>query len=230
MIILRNFKYLLKLPNWLKFDYFLHSFKSYHIPRIGTVYGGWRVPLDSLKTIKDCICIGCGEDISFDLALKLLFLKDVYSYDPTPKSIRYIKDNGLDKIVTFHPFGVWSCKKTLNFYLPANEEEVSLSIHNIQQSNNSVKLDCISILDCFTHINSPHQNILVKMDIEGAEPNIIHKMFTSGVKPKLLCIEFDSLVSRKKSAIKRAHSALRMLNNSGYKLLTADGTNMVFEC
>ena len=39
------------------------------LKHIGTEYGGWIVPVNLLGSRSICYCIGCGEDISFDLGL-----------------------------------------------------------------------------------------------------------------------------------------------------------------
>ena len=39
------------------------------IEKIGTDYGGWYIPTSLLDSDSICYCVGCGEDISFDLGL-----------------------------------------------------------------------------------------------------------------------------------------------------------------
>lgn len=39
------------------------------LQEIGTKYGGWVIPVNLLNENSICYCVGCGEDISFDLGL-----------------------------------------------------------------------------------------------------------------------------------------------------------------
>src|SRR5690242_18859561 len=59
--------------------------------RLGTGNGAWVVPISLIDENSICYCVGCGEDISFDLELIKRFNCEVFSFDPTPKAIQHIK-------------------------------------------------------------------------------------------------------------------------------------------
>lgn len=216
------------MPNSLKLDYAIISLKSVLFERIGTDYGGWKVPHKDLLDIERSICIGCGEDLSFDILLKTRFGIDVSSYDPTPKSIDYVRKNKIDNIIEFFPVGVWNRNCTLKFYLPRNPDDISLSIVNLQVTTDFIELKCLDILE--TVKDTKAEKLLLKMDIEGSEPNVTYRLLKSNFFPKILCIEFDSLVSRSTHTRLRGVALIKLIKKSGYRLITADGTNLVYKC
>src|SRR5262245_45261334 len=62
---------------------------------LGSEYGGWCICPDSLGPQSVVYSVGVGEDISFDLALIERFGLQVHAFDPTPKSVRWVKQQSL---------------------------------------------------------------------------------------------------------------------------------------
>src|SRR2546430_11532851 len=57
----------------------------------GTEYGGWPIIKGSLSRDAVVVDIGLGEDLSFSEALIEKYSCTVYGFDPTPKSIDYVR-------------------------------------------------------------------------------------------------------------------------------------------
>ena len=101
-----------------------HKNKNY----IGSLYGGFFVCLDILPTNPIIYSFGIGEDISFDLEMLRLTNSTVYAFDPTPKSITYLKTLELPERFIFSDTAVASIDGNLSFYLPKNPAYVSGSL------------------------------------------------------------------------------------------------------
>lgn len=70
----------------------------------GNDYGGFNVsPLPDMKNIYS---FGIGTDISFDLAIIEKFNVEIFAFDPTPKSIDWIKNKGEIRNFHFYPIGL----------------------------------------------------------------------------------------------------------------------------
>src|SRR5207247_1476065 len=76
--------------------------------RVGTAEDARRLPVDMLGPDAVCYCVGVGDSVTLDLDLVARGCR-VYSFDPTPESIEYMRSLDYDrKRLTFEPYGVWS--------------------------------------------------------------------------------------------------------------------------
>lgn len=186
---------------------------------LGSKNAQWTIPTNLLSKSSVCYCVGCGEDVSFDLALADKFGCHVWSYDPTPRAITYATElrdkarnnqsgstaskaangDGAEQddvsskslaLWTFAPLGVWSSNQITRFYAPANDAHVSHSILNLQKSETYFEADCRTLATLMTQ-NGHAQIDMLKLDVEGAEYEIIESMRRDQVKPTIVCVEFD---------------------------------------
>jgi len=76
----------------VKLKTFYKDMRNRSCRQLGTDYGGFYVPYD-LKLPENPIMLsfGCGEDISFDIAMAKLYGAVVHLFDPTPKAIVHVK-------------------------------------------------------------------------------------------------------------------------------------------
>ena len=190
--------------------------------RLGSSYGGWWVPLLSLRHGATAFCAGAGEDISFDIELFNRGL-NVVVFDPTPRAITYVATNAPnDEKFSFIPVGWWGEPTRLRFYAPRDEAHVSHSVVNLQgtQSYFEAEVDTVANLAAKLQYDDVE---LIKMDIEGAEHEVIESIIRSGPRPRTLCVEFDQ-----PDSVFRAVSAVRKLERAGYRLRRIEGWNYTF--
>src|SRR6185436_3915084 len=88
---------------------------------LGTQYGGWCVCPDRITPKSIVYSIGVGEDISWDLAMIEKFGVDVQAFDPTPKSIAWIRSQKLPEKFHFHEFGIATYDGVARFSLPRSD-------------------------------------------------------------------------------------------------------------
>lgn len=157
---------------------------------------------------------GVGTDISFDLEVIKKFNAKVYAFDPTPKSVQWIKQQTLPSTFYFHPYGIASYNGKVSFTLPKNPQYVSGSV-NDHLGSGGEKIDVpVKKLDTIMQ-ELGHQKIdILKMDIEGTEYEVIDFIIDNNIQVGQLLVEFHHRF--KKIGIKKSKEAMRKLNNAGY--------------
>lgn len=218
--------------------------------KLGTKYGGWRVPKKmELNESSICYLGGVGEDASFDILLQNKYGCHIFMIDPTRKaSIHY------NELITSRPFsgniqpdylktiagikfdpskltyiscGLWNCKDELKFYRQDISSCVSQTLIEDMFSTqyDIVSVDTIAgIMDKFGHTHID----LLKLDIEGAECKTLEKMLDDKVYPRYILVEFD-LHLKHKDKSNETRKIINRLISEGYKILCNDNMNITFE-
>lgn len=140
---------------------------------LGDRLGSWTVPDLFLDRDSVVYCVGCGEDVTFDLALIDRFGCTVHAFDPTPRAIDHVaKVAGANPRYKFQPIGLWDSDTTVSFFAPANEAHVSHSIVNLQQTNRTFEAPVRRLKNVMA--DEGHEKLsLLKLDVEGAEYRIL---------------------------------------------------------
>lgn len=161
--------------------------------------------------------IGIGEDISFDEALYNAFNCDIFMYDPTPKSINWVKNKQLLSNYHFFPIGISNKIGKLEFLLPKNDNFISGSL--LQQQNVSGEKRITVKVNTMTNFmkQNNHQSVdVLKMDIEGSEYDVIENSLESNLDIKQILIEFHSRFFPNGNT--KTKNAIRSLEKHGYRL------------
>jgi FkbM family methyltransferase len=121
--------------------------------------------------------VGCGEDISFDLALIDKYSCEVFGFDPTPRSIAYVERiTSGNANYHFQGVGIWEREDTVKFFAPQNSKHVSHSITNLQLTDNYIEIRTIRLKQALTE-NRHNSLALLKLDIEGAENGSLQQSY-----------------------------------------------------
>lgn len=157
----------------------------------GNMYGGFYLNPDLLNENSIVYSFGVGEDISFDNEVITHHNCDVFGFDPTPKSIHWIKSQRLADKFHFYEFGINNKSGFIDFYLPKNSEFVSGSLvvqENVDVLNKvSVQVKCLE--DIMKELGHTHIDVL-KMDIEGSEYDVIENILSAKISISQILIEF----------------------------------------
>jgi len=194
------------------------------LKQIGSNYGGWVVPASIINKDSICYCVGCGEDISFDLGLIDFFGCDVFAFDPTPRSIKYVKTAaGQNQKYHFFDVGLWDKEDRLKFFVPKDPAHVSHSLLNLQKTDDYIYVDVKRLSRQMQELG--HEKIdLLKIDIEGAEYKVIDTIIEDKIDIKILCVEYDEYFNRLDNNYKqRIRSSVKCLTENGYSLVYAQG-------
>ncbi|OIO72657.1 MAG: hypothetical protein CO186_05590 [Zetaproteobacteria bacterium CG_4_9_14_3_um_filter_49_83] len=191
--------------------------------RLGTDYGGWHVPTLLMKADSICYCVGVGADASFDFCLVSEFGARVFSFDPTPRAIEYMKSSEYNsEKLHFFPVGVWDENTELRFYSPANKEQTSHSAFDLHGTNDYFTAQCKKLSTIMSELGHSHIDLL-KLDIEGAWRNVIQNLIEERIKVSILCVELDSPVS-----LLRVLKVIRSLKDLGFQFIHVEKDNYLF--
>jgi FkbM family methyltransferase len=188
-----------------------------HKKWFGNTYGGFYVCPDLLTQNSIVYSFGIGEDISFDNAIIEQFGCSVYGFDPTPKSIRFVKNLNTSVNFIFFEFGIGKETGKFNFYLPKNPNHVSGSIvmNTNVEALMSVEVELRTLNDIVNELGHKKIDVL-KMDIEGSEFIILESIFDANIHINQILIEFhDRFVSDGKKKLKQAE---RLLKSKGFEI------------
>ena len=188
----------------------------------GSDNGGFYACPDFIDENPIVYSFGIGQDISFDKSMIKKHTCTVFGFDPTPKSIQWVKDNVTEKNFKFYEFGIGEKTEKTTFFLPLNEMHVSGSY--VQQSNvseiRSVEVQMKSLFDIAKELGHDHINVL-KMDIEGAEYDIIEGIINSNLKIDQILIEFHDRFFEEKL---KSQKVVEMFQNKGYEIFAVSDT------
>ncbi|WP_189523426.1 FkbM family methyltransferase [Nostoc sp. PA-18-2419] len=189
---------------------------------IGTDYGGWVVPKELLNADSICYCVGCGEDITFDLGLIEEFNCYVYAFDPTPRAVKHVREHAGDyHKYYFFDIGLWDRQEKLRFYAPKNPAHVSHSALNLQKTEEFFEAQVDRLVNVM-HNNAHTHLDLLKLDIEGAEYQVVKSIIEDKLNIKILCIEYDECFNPLDTNYKdRVKQSVASILQFGYSLVYA---------
>lgn len=161
---------------------------------------------------------GVGFDISFDLALIENYGSKVYAFDPTPKSVDWLKKQKTPQEFVFSNIGIADYDGQAEFFPPENPEHVSHTmVHGIRakEMSLSVKVERLStIMKRYGHKKID----LLKMDIEGAEYGVIDDIIKEKLSVHQIVVEFHHRF--RGFGILQTRQAVKKLKDDGYKLFS----------
>jgi FkbM family methyltransferase len=196
--------------------------------RCGTEYGGWTIPNDRLQAGSICYCVGCGEDISFDLELIRRYSCAVYGFDPTPRSIEFVRRATADvPDYRFTDVGIWDRDGTVKFFVPRDSHHVSHSITNLQSTDSYIEVPTRRLRDVLRDNGHSRLNLL-KLDIEGAENAVIRTILEDRIPIDILLVEFDELGFPTPARLAQIKESIGALLEHGYELFNIAGANFTF--
>jgi FkbM family methyltransferase len=218
--------------------------------RLGTKQCSWVLPARTVQAGGTAVCVGAGEDISFDVELNKRGFH-VHTLDPTPRSKKHVEKvleavqenkpmriNGSRSDYDFSGFdtrrfsyldvGVWEKDTTMRFYSPQDKDHVSHSIVNLQQTKDYFEARCLT-MESLARLLNLNEFTLLKLDIEGAEYSVLRSLVTRGPLPHVLCVEFDEIrIPLDAGYLDRIQESVQMLKNAGYKFAHLDNANALF--
>lgn len=128
--------------------------------------------------------------MTFDLELVEEYGCQVFAFDPTPKSVEWVRQQNLPPEISFNPWGVADFDGSALLYPPLNKTHMSHSLTKHKgTSNEGVTVDFKSIGTTMELLG--HNSIsLLKMDIEGGEYAVINDIIRNEISVNQLCVEF----------------------------------------
>jgi FkbM family methyltransferase len=217
---------------WLRNSY-RHMKRALNALRGQDVWQGVQVDCDRVclgdEGARWCICptdltsasviysFGVGEDISFELEIIRRFGLRVNAFDPTPRSIEWLRKQTVPKDLVFHAYGIADFDGTCKFVPPANPAHVSYTMLARRTDLPAVEAPVYRLASIAKTLDH-HRIDLLKMDIEGAEYNVLADLLSSQIAVKQLLVEFHHRWPE--VGIERTRRAIQSLNEAGYRIFS----------
>ncbi len=185
------------------------------IERYGSEYGGWYICPDNIHSNAIIYSFGVGEDASFDMALIRKFGVDIYAFDPTPRSIEFVKKQNFTTKFKMHSYGVASFDGNVSFNPPEDISHVSYTILDKPTKDKSITVSVFQLATIMKKLGHKYIDLL-KMDIEGAEYEVIDDIINNNIPIKQLLIEFHHVFPN--VGLSKTKDSISKLNLAGYKI------------
>ena len=204
---------------------------EHKIIRYGSDYGGWNVPADLIKPDWVVYDIGVGMDITFATELIARHNCAVHAFDPTPKAIAFVAEQGILPNFHFQPVGVWSEDSVIRFNFPREAHFASYSAINLRRQTEYIEAEVKTVKSLARELGHDHIDLL-KMDIEGAEQHVIPNLIADGIRPTVLCVEYDQSYETFSRLTWKCFLTSLSLNRDllreGYKLVSKNGWTVTY--
>ncbi len=219
--------------------------------RIRTSYGDWIVPETALIPGGTAVCVGAGEDISFDLCLNKRGMR-VFTADPTPRAVKHVRQvldgalrgknvpignsraehydfDGFDpNRFTFLDVGLSDRSSVLRFWAPKDPSHVSHSIVNLQRTEEYFDAQCVRLQDLCA-ANGIDRIEILKLSVGGAEYAVLKDLVEGRLRPRVVCVEFDEGPNvQDTESLQRISDAVREMKQAGYRLLKIENWKFLF--
>lgn len=192
--------------------------------RLGSYYGGWVIQPGELNRNSIVYSFGAGEDISFDLAMIERFGMTVHVFDPTPKSMHWVRSQTVPERFVFHPVGLADYDGTARFVLP-REDKTSYHI-STEGGVDVAECRVQRLTTIMRELEHDHLDVL-KMDIESAEYAVLPDILKAQIPIRQLLVEFHHLPGHW-DMLNRSKQAIEQLRAAGYRIFDVSHTGMEY--
>ena len=132
---------------------------------------------------------GVGEDVSFEMELIERFGTPVHAFEPTPRSLAWVRSQALPKAFTLHELGLASWDGEASFTPPPNPLHVSYSMVRDDRDGSAISAPVRRLSTIAAELGHARVHLL-KMDIEGGEYTVLPDLLASGLLVDQLLVEF----------------------------------------
>jgi len=199
------------------------------VREFGSKYGRWGIDASLLNSQTRIACFGLGEDISFERAILDAFGCWIVGFDPTPKSIQYVRDHLTHPHFVHHPVALASHRGTIHFALPPSEaaDQTSASaVANYRDARDpkTIEVPCVDLRGALELAGLDAVDV-IKMDIEGTE----YEVLLQAVKDRSLegvqqlLVEFHHFLPGLNAG--RTRLAIAELEKAGFEIAWIGRTN-----
>jgi FkbM family methyltransferase len=182
---------------------------------LGGRKASWTLCPSPLLPTSTVYSLGVGDDISFDLELIQRFGVTVHAFDPTPRTMAWIKTQTLPAGFVFHPLAVGASDGTCPFLPPCDPRHISHSVIPRATPWPAIQVPVHRLTTILRVLG--HESIdLLKMDIEGAEYDVIRDLLQAEIHVGQLLVEFHH--RWREVGTQPTRRAIRELNAAGYRI------------
>jgi FkbM family methyltransferase len=194
--------------------------------RFGSEYGGWNLATAGIERDSVVYSFGVGEDASFDMDLIERFDLKVHAFDPTPRSIEWVRRQDLPGGFVLHEVGLAAHDGTVSFNPPQNPVHVSHTVLDRPSTRDKAITVPVKRLGSIMSELGHDRIDVLKMDIEGAEYEVLEDLGHSGIRPRQILVEFHHRFPG--VGVARTRKAIAALRSMGYALFHVSDRNEEF--
>jgi FkbM family methyltransferase len=204
-----------EISRWHIEKHLLHLLVRPSTPKVRTVaVADMLLPDGWVGRDSRCYSAGVGEDIRFEKYLTEHLGANVWAFDPTPRSIKFMENAPYDRgKLRFVPVGLWNEDTTLRFYAPSNPAHVSHSVMGQLGGAGYFEAPCWSIVSAMRSLGHDRVDLL-KMNIEGAEHVVLDAMLQARILPQVIVLTWEG-----DNALLKAHRWTKRLHSEGYRFV-----------
>lgn len=203
-------------------SYFFFRNKKYDGKLVNV--GNYKILSDNISQSSIIYSCGIAENISFDEAISQKYGCDVFMFDPTERSNKYMNSIDNPKLKFFN-IGIWKIDGNIKFYMPKNSGGINFSATNLFKTKMHIYLPCKTIKSLMYELNQTKIDIL-KMDIEGAAFEILEDILDNNIYPHQIIAEierpffiFDANFLELYAYFKRRRKLRSRLKKLGYEVV-----------
>lgn len=179
----------------------------------------WQVAPEGFGPGAVVYSFGVGEDIGFDLSLIARFGVTVHAFDPTPKSIAWVKGQAVPARFVLHEVGIAAFDGRATFFPPKNPRHVSHTMLDRAATRScAITVEVRRLTTLMGELGHDRVDLL-KMDIEGAEYEVLEDILRSDIPVGQLLVEFHHRFPG--VGVAKTRRAVEQLNAAGYRIFAA---------
>jgi FkbM family methyltransferase len=184
---------------------------------LGTEYGSHSVCLRGLGTASVIYSFGVGEDVSFDLELIERAGLTVHAFDPTPRSIAWVKSKRMPPNFIMHAVGLAAYDGVARMWPPDDPTHISHTLIGPRRTaQEAIEVAVNRLATLMRGLGHDRLDVL-KLDIEGAEYDVIDDVIASRVEVDQILVEFHHHL--RGVPLGRTRGAVEALRGAGYRIL-----------
>jgi FkbM family methyltransferase len=199
-------------------------FEDVRVPAVvlGSEYGGHCVCPNGLGPDAVVYSFGVGEDASFDVALIERFGVELHAFDPTPRSIAWVRAQSMPAGFHFHAIGLADYDGVGRFSPPDNPEHISHTLlSRPETAARALEVEVRTLPTLMRELGHARLSVL-KLDIEGSEYAVLEQALAAGVAIDQVLVEYHHQFK----SVPRARTAdsVARLRDAGYRLFHVSET------
>jgi FkbM family methyltransferase len=162
--------------------------------RLGTRFAQYDVFHEVLDERSIVYSFGIGEDLSFDLAMIDEFGCGIHAFDPTPRSLEWVRSESLPPEIQVYEWGIAGDDGLLAFAPPSDARFVSYTAARTGGSG-TVSLTVKSLAQTMRELGHERVDVL-KLDVEGSEYDVLDTLCESNLDVRQVLVEFHHRILR----------------------------------
>ncbi len=197
------------------------------VPRmqLGQPGASWCICPTGLGPTSVVYSFGIGEDVSFELELIERFGTAVHAFEPTPRSLTWVRSQSLPQTFVLHELGLASFDGMASFSPPLDPTHVSYSMLRRDRGGSAIRAPVRRLATIAAMLGHVHINLL-KMDIEGGEYAVLPDILSSQLRIDQLLVEFHHRWDF--VGVAETTRTISLLQGAGYRIADVSASGCEF--